>query len=284
MSLVSSLEMLTHARQEEYAVVGFAAYNLETVKAAIDMAETLRAPILIQTTPSTLAHAGIEYIASMVKIRAEEATIPVALHLDHGNSLELVKQCIFHGFTSVMIDGSELPYEDNVRLTKSVVDIAHRAGVVVEAELGRIGGVEDDMTVEEEAARHADFTLVENFVERTGIDSFAPAIGTAHGMYQSIPSLDLPLLTSIGRVIQIPIVLHGASGLPDSLVRESIKKGIAKMNIATELKVQFARALRNYLIEHPDEFDIRKYIGEAITAYKTVVEQKIRLAGADGKY
>lgn len=284
MSLVSSKEMLARARQEGYAVVGFAAYNLETVKAAIDMAETLRAPLLIQTTPSTLAHAGIDYMASMVKIRAEKAGIPVALHLDHGNSLELVKQCIAHGFTSVMIDGSELPYEENIHLTKSVVEVAHRAGVVVEAELGRIGGVEDDRTVDEEAARHADFALVEDFVDRTGIDSFAPAIGTAHGMYQSVPSLDLSLLGNIAQVVSLPIVLHGASGLPDYLVKDAIKAGIAKINIATELKVQFARSLRSYLVDHPEETDIRKYIGEAVLAYKAVVEQKIRLAGACGTY
>ncbi|MHB1628104.1 MAG: class II fructose-bisphosphate aldolase [Bacilli bacterium] len=284
MPFVSSREMQEQARHDGYAVVGFAAYNLETVKAAIDVAESLRAPIMIQTTPSTLAYAGIAYMASMVRIRAERATIPVALHLDHGNSLELVQECIAQGFTSVMIDGSGLPYEENVLLTRSVVNAAHAAGVAVEAELGQIGGVEDDLSVDEALARHVDFVQVQDFVQRTGIDAFAPAVGTAHGMYKTEPTVDLLLLERIGQVIAKPLVLHGASGLPDKIVRTAIQTGVAKINIATELKVQFASALRAYLVSHPEESDIRRYMNEAVNAYKEVVASKIRLAAADCRY
>ncbi len=284
MTLATTQDMLKKAQLERFSVVGFAAYNLETVQTLVATAERLRAPLMIQTTPGTIDHAGIEYLSAIVNIAARKATIPVALHLDHGESMERVRACLAHGYTSIMIDGSHLPYEENVGLVKEVVAMAHREDVGVEAELGRIGGVEDELSVDEREARYTDPDMAQDFVARTGIDSLAIAIGTAHGMYKGEPQLDLDLLSTISQRVSIPLVLHGASGLPDALIRETIRRGIAKMNIATELKIPFAEGLRAYLHDHPDESDPRKYFRQAQQAYGAVVEEKIRLAGAQGRY
>lgn len=284
MPLVSTKEMLLRAQREGYAVVGIAAYNLETVQTAVATAELWQAPLMIQTTSATIENAGIEYISAIVRIAAEKAHIPVALHLDHGDSLERVNCCLEFGYTSVMIDGSHLPFEENVQLACSAVEMAHARGVMVEAELGQVGGVEDELTVENTNALYTDPDLAEEYVQRTGVDSLAIAIGTAHGLYRGIPRLDFNRLSEIRERVSVPLVLHGASGVPDELIREAIHRGIAKINIATELKIPFVRELRAFLGNHPDEIDPRKYFLPARKAYAQVVEEKIKLAGANGRY
>jgi tagatose 1,6-diphosphate aldolase GatY/KbaY len=282
--LVTTQELLQRAQREAYAVVGFAVYNLETLQVTVETAERLRAPLILQTTPSTVETAGIEYLSVLAKVAADKASIPIALHLDHGDTLERVRLCLEHGYTSVMIDGSALPYEENVKLVREAVTLAHSRGVPVEAELGRVRGVEDNSADGSAEKWYTDPDLARDFVERTGVDSLAVAIGTAHGLYKREPKLDLPRLSAIRSLVSVPLVLHGASGVPDSAIREAIRLGIAKINIATEVKIPFAAALREFLSAHPTEYDPRKYFRPAKEAYAAVVEEKIRLAGADGRY
>lgn len=284
MPLVTTTEMFRRAQQEGYAVVGFAAYNLETIQTVVETAEHLQAPLMIQTTPATIENAGIEYLTAIVGIAAKNANIPVALHLDHGDKLERVRLCLEYGYTSVMIDGSHLPFEENIELVRAAVDLAHKQGVPVEAELGQVGGVEDDLSVDESQARYTDPHLAAEFVNRTGIDSLAIAIGTAHGMYKGEPKLDFDRLSQIREQVSVPLVLHGASGVPDEMIREAIRRGITKVNIATELKIPFANALRTFLRDNPKEADPRKYFKPARQAYAMVVTEKILLAGANGRY
>lgn len=281
MPLVTTYEMFEKAQKEEYAIVGLAAYNLETVQTVVETAERLQSPVMIQTTPATINNAGIEYLTALVKIAADKASIPVALHLDHGNSIELVKLCLKHGYTSIMIDGSKLPYEENVALVRETVNLSHVIGAPVEAELGQIGGTEDDLTVEDKNAMMTDPDLAADFVTRTGLDSLAVAIGTAHGLYKGTPKLDLERLFEIRAKVSVPLVLHGASGVPDDLVRKAIELGITKINIATELKIPYANALRQYLNEHTQESDPRKYFKAAKEAYAAVVEEKICLVSSN---
>lgn len=269
--------MYAQAQHAGYAVAGFAAYNLETIRTLVETADRLHAPVIIQTTPSNIDNMGIEYLVAIVKVAADKAQVPVALHLDHGDSLERVALCVQHGFTSVMIDGSALPYEDNVALAREAVRIAHPFDVPVEAELGHVGGVE------EEQGLYTDPELAKAYVDDTGIDSLAIAIGTAHGLYKGEPKLDLARLAVIRSRVSVPLVLHGASGVPDPLVRACIERGITKINIATELKIPYARALRQFLADHPDESDPRKYFQPGQSAYAQVVAGKIALVGAGGQ-
>ncbi len=284
MPYTTTQDMLLHAQQHGYAVVGLAAYSLETMKILVETADRLGAPLMIQTTPRIVDHFGVEYIVSMVKIAASHVNIPVALHLDHGDTLQRVSLCLETGYSSIMIDGSRLPYEQNVALVQEAVYRAHACGVAVEAELGRIGGVEDDVRVEDYEKMLTDPDTVSDFVMRTHIDSLAIAMGTAHGMYRATPRLNLSLLKRVTEVTSIPIVLHGASGVPDDSVQAAIAIGIAKVNIATELKIAYAGALRDFLQRYPDETDVRKYLRPALDAYVDVVEHKLKVAGAVGRY
>lgn len=281
--LVTTREMLERAQREGYAVVGFAVYNLETVRSAVETAERLRAPLILQTTPSTIDTVGLEYLVALAKVAAERVTVPVALHLDHGDTLERVRLCLEHGYTSIMIDGSALPYEDNVALVREATELAHKYDVPVEAELGWVGRAEE-LADEASDIGLTDPDMARDFVERTGVDSLAVAIGTAHGVYKREPKLDLVRLAAIRAKVSVPLVLHGASGVPDATLQKAIQLGIAKMNIATELKVPFATTLREYLTKHPEEYDPRKYFRPAQEAYAAVVQEKIRLAGAHGRY
>jgi tagatose 1,6-diphosphate aldolase GatY/KbaY len=282
--LTTTYEMFEKASREGYAVVGFAAYNLETVRTLVETADELGAPVMVQTTPSNIDNAGIEYLAAIVKIAAEKVSIPVALHLDHGDSIDRVRLCLEHGYTSVMIDGSTLPYEENVALVRQAVELAHTRGVPVEAELGHVGGLEDDQSVDEANAHYTDPELAAEFVERTGLDSLAIAIGTAHGLYKGEPKLDFERLSEIRSRVSVPLVLHGASGVPDESIRETIRRGITKINIATELKIPFAAGLREYFQKHPEDSDPRRIFKLAQRNYAAVVQEKIRLAGAAGRY
>ncbi|MEQ6359391.1 class II fructose-1,6-bisphosphate aldolase [Thermoanaerobacter thermohydrosulfuricus] len=279
MSLVNTKKMLEDAKKNKYAVGAFNVHNLETLKAVAKAAYEMRSPLILQTTPGTIKHAGEDYIAAMAKVASEKYDIPIALHLDHGNSFDLVVKCIRAGYTSVMIDGSMLSYEQNVELTKKVVEVAHAAGVTVEAELGSIVGVEDDMYVKEDKSAFTDPEMAADFVEKTGVDSLAIAIGTAHGMYKGEVKLDFERLKEIASLVDIPLVLHGASGVPDELVKKAIALGICKLNIATELKIPFANAIKEVFKNNPDESDPRKFLAPGERAIEEVVKEKIKLFG-----
>jgi tagatose bisphosphate family class II aldolase len=282
MSLINPIFFLQKAREKGVAIAAFNVHNLETIQAVAEGAAEERAPVIIQTTPGTLKHAGIPYIAACVKEAAKIYDIPIALHVDHCPSYKTIVQCIQHGYTSVMIDGSQLPYGENVELVRKVVETAHYCGVAVEGELGRIGGVEDDVFVDE---RDAAFTVpseAKEFVEAAGIDFLAIAIGTAHGMYKGEPKLDFQRLSFIKEVVDVPLVLHGASGVPEASIREAIRRGICKINIATELKIPMADAIKECFKNNPDENDPRNYMGNAKQAVKKAVREKIRMCMSNG--
>jgi tagatose bisphosphate family class II aldolase len=282
MGMVNSINFLKKAQEKGVAIAAFNVHNMETIQAVMAGAAAENAPVIIQTTPGTLKHAGIHNIAAIVKAEAKLYDIPVVLHVDHCPSFETIVKCIQYGYTSVMIDAAHLPYEGNVELVKKVVEMAHFAGVSVEAELGRIGGTEDDMFINE---REAAFTIPEEakaFVEVTGIDSLAIAIGTAHGVYKGEPRLDFERLSAIRKIVGIPLVLHGASGVPDDSIREALIRGIAKINIATELKLPMAEAIKESFAKNKDESDPRNYMGAAKKAVMEVVREKIRLCNSSG--
>ena len=280
MGLINPVKMLKNAQRCGYAVAAFNIHNLETIQAVVEAAWEERSPLIIQTTPGTLKHAGIFYTAACVKTAAELYDIPIVLHLDHCESFDLIIKCIQAGYTSVMIDGSKHPYSENVAIVKRVVDIAKIVGVAVEGEIGRIGGTEDDMAV-----AHGDTALTipreaQDFVEATGVDTVAVAIGTAHGLYKGQPKLDFDRLSLIKERVNIPLVLHGGSGVSDSAIKEAIKRGICKINIATELKIPMANAIQQVFADNPQEIDPRKYMGDAKQAVKETARRKIQLCGS----
>jgi tagatose 1,6-diphosphate aldolase GatY/KbaY len=282
MGLVTTKKFLLDAQKNGYGVCGFNIHNLETLKAAISTAFEERAPIILQATPGTVRFAGAEYLASMAKVASEKYDIPIAMHLDHGEDYGMVMECLRAGFTSIMIDGSQLPYDENITLVKKVVEAAHLMGVPVEAELGTIGGIEDDLVVDVNEL-YTDPKVAVDFVAKTGIDSLAIAIGTAHGLYKKKPQLDFDRLAQIRQRVAIPLVLHGASDLPDESVRRCIELGINKINIATELKIAFSGAIKTVFNTKSEENDPRKLFTPGIEAMKAVVKNKLYLTGSAGK-
>lgn len=278
MPFVSTREMLKKAQQGKYAVGAFNAENMEMVQAIVAAAEAEHAPVIIQTTPGTLKYADAMIFAGQASRLAAAASVPVALHLDHGNSFELAEYCVRQGYTSVMIDGSLLPFEDNVALSRRVVEMA--GDTPVEAELGTVGGKEDS---HEASVSYTDPAQAEEFVRRTGVYSFAPAIGTAHGVYKSTPKIDLERLSEIAARVDAPLVLHGTSGVPDETVRACIERGICKVNYATDLRITFTNAVKAYIAENPNAFDPKKYLGAARAAVTERVRELIRVCGSNEK-
>ena len=281
MPLVTSEKMLLDAKKDGYAVGAFNVENMEMVKAVIAAAEELNAPVMLQTTPSTVKYGTLETFAGIVKAEAAKTKIPVCLHLDHGNSFELAVQAMKAGYTSVMIDGSHEDFENNIAVTKKVVDVANAFGIPVEAELGKVGGKEDDL--EADADTNTDPQEAKEFVERTGVTSLAVAIGTAHGFYVGTPVLDKERLSEIREVVDIPLVLHGASGLSDEDVMDCVKRGICKVNFATELRAAYSKAVKELLTEKPDTIDPKAYGKTAIAAVKELVMARMKVCGCDGK-
>lgn len=281
--LVSSKELLLDAQQGGYAVGAFNTNNLEITHAIVRAAEAQRAPVLIQVSAGAIKYAGIEYLSEIVRTHARQSSVPIALHLDHGPSLETVMLCLRHGFTSIMRDASKLLFEDNVAEIHKVVEIAHAVDVPVEAELGRIAGVEEHVVVSEREKAMTDPEEAATFVEASGCDFLAVSIGNAHGFYKGEPQLDFDRLRAIRDQVEVPLVLHGASGIPDAQLSTAIELGICKINIDTELRDAFARSVRQTLAEHPQEIDPRKILGPAIDAMQAVVERKIRSFGSQGK-
>lgn len=282
MALVTTEKMLKDAQAGHYAVGAFNVENLEFVMAVLAAAEETKSPVIMQTTPGTIKTAGLDYFYGMVKAAAERASVPVALHLDHGDGYDRCMQAFRTGYTSVMIDGSHHVFEENIEITKSVVRACHAAGIPVEAELGKVGGKEDDLdggngngyTVPSEAAE---------FAERTGVDSLAVAIGTAHGVYKGTPKLDMERLSEIRKVVSVPLVLHGTSGVPDDAVRECVARGMCKVNYATDLRIAFSKGLKEYLAKDPEVFDPKKYSAVGREYVKEYVKSKILVCGSNGK-
>ena len=282
MPLVTSKELLQDAQRNHYAIGAFNVENMEMVQAVIAAAEALSSPVILQTTPGTLKYAAPEVYYANVAAMAKTARVPVVMHLDHGSSFELALRAFRAGYTSIMIDGSKLDFEENAALTKSVVDACHAGGIPVEAELGKVGGKEDDLdggagngyTVPEEAAV---------FAERTGVDSLAVAIGTAHGVYKGTPKLDLPRISRIRELVSVPLVLHGTSGVPDDTVRQCIARGMCKVNYATDLRIAFTDGVKECLQKNPDVYDPKKYGAEGRERVKQYVMEKIRVCGSDGR-
>jgi fructose-bisphosphate aldolase class II len=306
MSLVSSEEILISAREQGYAVGAFNTSNLEISQAIFEAAQELRSPVIVATSESAIKYAGFDNLNNMVRDMADHFNVTAALHLDHGKDLELAVKCIRHGWTSVMIDASKQEYEDNVATTSTVVRVAHMAGVPVEAELGKLAGVEDLVNVDEREAALTDPAQAAEFVERTGCDFLAVAVGTSHGAYKfkGEPQLELDRLSEIASKVKVPLVLHGASsvppdvletaakygaklpgakGVPEEAIKEAVIRGIAKINIDTDLRLAFTGAVRKVLTESPEVFDPRKIVGKAREAIKEVVKRKIRLFGSEGK-
>lgn len=282
MPLVTTEMMLKEAQKGHYAVGAFNVENMEMVMAVVEAAQEMRSPVIMQTTPSTVKYAGLDYFLANVKTAAERAEIPVAMHLDHGSSFGLAMQALRTGYTSIMIDGSHEGFEENIALTRAVVDACAPSGVPVEAELGKVGGKEDDLDGGE-GDGYTDPHMAQEFVERTKASSLAIAIGTAHGIYRGEPKLDQERLSEIRRLVSVPLVLHGASGVPDEAVREAIRRGICKVNYATELRIAYSDGVKEVLTADPGTIDPKKYGAAGRAHVKAFVMEKMKNCGCAGK-
>lgn len=281
MSFVNSRQLLQDAQKHGYAVGAFNVENMEMMQAVIAAAEAERAPVIIQTTPSTVRYASTAVFATMAKEMATRATIPIAMHLDHGDSFELCKQAAYDGYTSLMIDGSKLPFVENIDLTRRVVQMVtsiHNRPTV-EAELGKLGGKEDDVEVSTGEDMYTSPDEASRFVTETGIDSLAVAIGTAHGFYTGKPKLDFVRLAQLRDATPVLLVLHGASGVPDDDIRKAISMGICKVNFATELRVAYTQAVQQCLTGDTSIYDPKKYGSAACEAVTNIVRHRMVVCG-----
>ena len=300
MPLVTTKEMFEKSMKEEFAIGAFNVNNMEIIQGIVDAAAEENSPVILQASSSAIKYARIGYLKKMVEAALEEHDIPIVLHLDHGPDYETCKMCIDNGFTSVMIDGSKYDFEENVALTKKVVEYAHMKGVVVEAELGKLAGIEDDVNVASDDAMYTDPAQAEEFVRRTGCDSLAIAIGTSHGAYKfkGDARLRFDILKEVKtRIPNTPIVLHGAStvipelvekcnkyggeipgakGVPDIMLHQASKSGVSKINVDTDLRLAMTSEIRKVLVEEPSVFDPRKYLTPARESVKKTVQHKIR--------
>lgn len=308
MPLVTSKEMFKKAYEGKYAVGAFNVNNMEIIQGIVEAALEEKAPLILQVSAGARKYAKPTYLRKLVEAAIDDTGLPIVLHLDHGEDFEICKSCIDDGFTSVMIDGSKYPFEKNIELTKRVVDYAHERGVVVEAELGRLAGIEDAVNVSERDAIFTDPDEAVEFVERTGVDSLAIAIGTSHGAYKfkGEPKLDFERLEKITSMLPgFPIVLHGASsvpkefvelcnkyggqipgaqGVPENMLRKAAEMGVCKINIDTDLRLAMTASVRKYLSENPSQFDPRKFLGPGREAIKQMVAHKMRnVLGCSGK-
>ncbi|MFL0248825.1 tagatose bisphosphate family class II aldolase [Clostridium neuense] len=282
--LVTTKGLLVKAQKEHYAVPAFNIHNLETFRVVVETAAELNSPVIIAGTPGTIDYSGEDYLIAIAKsAAAKHSNIPIAMHLDHFENVERLKHCIDVGFTSAMIDASRMSFEDNIKVTREVVEYAHLNGTVVEAELGMLGGREENVVVDDKAAVYTNPDAAKEFVDKTGIDSLAVAIGTAHGLYKGEPKLDFDRLKEIREKVSVPLVLHGASDVPEDLVKLAIKFGICKVNIATDLKIPFSNAVKEYFKENPDANDPRHYMTPGKEAMKEIVIKKIKMCGSEGK-
>ncbi|MDO5688985.1 MAG: class II fructose-1,6-bisphosphate aldolase [Tissierellia bacterium] len=310
MPLVTTTEMFKKAYEGGYAIGAFNVNNMEIIQGITEAAQEVNAPLILQVSKGARAYANHTYLVKLVEAALQETGLPIALHLDHGDSFEICKQCIDGGFTSVMFDGSSLPYEENIKITRQVVEYAHAHGVVVEGELGTLAGIEDDVQVDAADASYTKPEEVQDFVERTGVDSLAIAIGTSHGAFKfkpgQNPQLRFDILEDIERRLpNFPIVLHGASsvpqdlvakvnkfggampdaiGIPEEMLRQAAKSAVCKINIDSDLRLAMTATIREHFAEHPADFDPRQYLKPARAAIKELVKHKlINVLGCDGK-
>ncbi len=304
--LVTNRDLLVAARSGKYAVGAFNINNMEFLQAIVGASEEMRSPVIVAVSEGAIKYAGFKNIVGMVRLAASESSVPISLHLDHGKDMEIISKCIEGGFTSVMIDGSALPFEENIAVTKKVVEMASPMGVSVEGELGKLAGIEEAVSVAERDATLTDPEQAAEFVRRTGVDALAIAVGTSHGAYKfkGEPRLALDRISEIASLIECPLVLHGASGVkqenveianrfgasikgskgvPDEAIVEAISRGISKVNIDTDMRIAFLAHVRKALSEKPDEIDPRKILGPGRDAIKDVVKEKMRLFGSEGK-
>ena len=283
MGLISMKEMLKAAQTEKYAVGAFNIVDENSTSAVIKAAEELKAPVIIQTSVKTVKLYGARPIAAWVRALTEPGPVPIALHLDHCREMDVLRECVVSGWTDVMFDGSSLPFEENLARTREAVSVAHPKGVGVEGELGAIVGVEDDIHVREQDSHLANPEQSEQFVKETGIDVFAPAIGTAHGIYKGEPRIAFDLLGEIAKRTKIPIAIHGGTGLSEKVFSRCISLGGAKVNVSTQVKHVYRDAYAKYLTDHPDDYEpvrIIKYVHEQI---KEMIKGFIKTFGSDGR-
>ena len=281
--LVTTKEMLLKAQEGHYAVGAFNVESLEFVMAVIAAAEEKKSPVIMQTTPGTVKYANLDYFAAMARVAAEAASVPVAIHLDHGDGFDRCVQAMHAGYTSVMIDGSHDAFEDNIALTASVTKVARPLNIPVEAELGKVGGKEDDGPEVAGESPYTDPDEAEEFVRRTGCTSLAVGVGTAHGVYQGTPHIEQDVLKAIRSRVNIPLVLHGTSGVPDDQVAEAIANGICKVNYATELRQAYTRGFMAYMAENPDCFDPKKPAAWAMDEIAKVVASHMDNLGSTNR-
>lgn len=281
MPLVTSTQMLLDAQRGGYAVGAFNIENMEMAMAVIAAAEELRSPVILQTTPSTVRYASLELYFAIAAAWAEKSSVPVALHLDHGSSFAICAQAVRAGYTSIMIDGSKLSLEENIALTKSVVDMCDCVNIPVEGELGQVGGKEDD--TESEGGGYTIPSEAVRFEKETGVSSLAVGIGTAHGHYAETPVLNAKLISELKSLLAVPMVMHGASGLTDDVVEDCIRRGICKVNYATELRVAYSDGIKETLAENPGVFDPKAYGKAGIAKVKNVALSRIKICGSAGK-
>ncbi|HUC94127.1 MAG TPA: class II fructose-1,6-bisphosphate aldolase [Paenibacillus sp.] len=283
MPLVSMNEFLPKAKENKFAVGQFNMNNLEFAQAIVEAAIQEKSPFIYGVSEGALKYMGIEFTVALAEAAAKQSGLPIALHLDHGSSFEVAMKCIRAGFSSVMFDGSHYSLEENIKLTKEVVRAAHAMGVSVEGELGTIGGVEDDISVDEENASLAKPEEAIRFYEETGVDCLAIAVGTAHGMYKGEPKIHYDIIEKVAKAIPVPIVLHGGSGVPDEAIKLSIAAGVGKINVNTENQVACTNAIREVLAKDANVYDPRKYLTPARKAMVAVVQEKIRLFGSSNQ-
>lgn len=283
MPLVSMNEFLPKAKEKKFAVGQFNMNNMEFAQAIMEAAMELKSPFIYGVSEGALKYMGMEYTVAMAEAAAKKSGLPIALHLDHGSSFEVAMACIRGGFSSVMFDGSHYSFEENIALTKEIVKAAHAMGVSVEGELGTIGGVEDDISVDEADAALAKPEEAIRFWEETGVDALAIAVGTAHGMYAGEPQIRFDIIEEVTSKIPVPIVLHGGSGVPDEMIRRAIAAGVGKINVNTENQVACTDAIREVLNNDAKVYDPRKYLSPAKKAMVEVVKSKMVLFGSDNQ-
>lgn len=282
-SLVSMNAFLPKAKEKKFAVGQFNMNNLEFAQAIVEAATALRSPFIYGVSEGALKYMGMAFTVAIAEAAARKSGLPIALHLDHGSSFDVAMACIRAGFSSVMFDGSHHPFEENIRMTKEIVKAAHAMGVSVEGELGTIGGVEDDLSVDEADASLAKPEEAIRFYEETGVDALAIAVGTAHGMYAGEPLIRFDIIEAVTSKIPVPIVLHGGSGVPDEMIRKAILAGAGKINVNTENQVACTESIREVLNKDPRVIDPRKYLGPGRAAMAQVVASKIKLFGSENQ-
>ncbi|RAS73201.1 class II fructose-bisphosphate aldolase [Priestia endophytica] len=283
MALLSTTPMLEKARANKHGIVAFNVHSFDSIFWVLEAAAELKSPVILQTTVGTVKSLGAKNIVEAAKAASEHYNIPTGLHLDHCTDFNVIKEAIRAGYTSVMIDASMHPFAENVKRTKEVMELAKSLGVNVEAELGKVGGVEDDIVVNDEDAQKAVPKECKLFIEQTGVPTLAPAIGTAHGIYKGKPDIDFDLIADIATTVDVPLVLHGGSAVPEEDVRRCVSLGMAKVNVSTELKNAYSEAIRRHFEMDPDSLDPRAYLQKAKEAAKEMAKSKIRMVGSEGK-